>query len=112
VLEVSGGTRSAQRGNDQKLYLNGPLTARPIAKVNVLVCANPVLTKANNVLVRVVAAYVLNELLQIKYRVFIVLLDSRAMETMNIFVRINVPITRFLSQFMCPPFGIILGRVT
>ena len=51
---------------NQKLYLNGPLTARAIAKVNVLACTNLVLIVANNVLVSVVCTYVINKLFQIK----------------------------------------------
>jgi hypothetical protein len=43
------------------------LTARPIAKVNVLACTNLVLIVANNVLVSVVCAYVVNKLFQIKH---------------------------------------------
>ncbi len=73
------------------------MTTRPIAKVYVLVCTNSVLIIANNVLVRVARAYVLDELLKIKHRIFIVLPNGSAIETMNTCGPANVPITRFLS---------------
>ena len=63
-------------GIDQKLYLKCPLTARPIAKVNVLACTNLVLIVANNALVSIVCTYVVNELFQIKHCEFIVLPDG------------------------------------
>ncbi len=57
----------------------------PIAKVNVLTCTNFVLIIADNVLVSVVRAYVVNELFQIKHCKLIVLPDGFTL----------VPVTRF-----------------
>ncbi len=92
--------------------LTSSLTARLIAKVDVLVRTDSVLVKTNNVLVCVVSAYILNELLKIKHRIFIVFPGSRAIETNNILVTFNVPITRFLPQTVCPLLDIVLVRVT
>ena len=64
------------KGIDQKLYLKCPLTARPIAKVNVLACTNFVLIVANNMFVSIVCTDVLNKLFQIKHCEFVVFPDG------------------------------------
>ncbi len=63
-------------------------------------------------LVCVIGGYVLYELLKIKYCVLIILFVGRPIKTLNILVAFYVPIARFLLQFICPHFDIVLGRVT
>ena len=77
-----GGERSRLserlRGNAQRLYLKWSLTARPIAKFNVLVCSYFVLIIPDDVLVRVVRADVINKLFKFKYSFIVVFLTRCA----------------------------------
>jgi hypothetical protein len=64
-------------GNVQKLYLKWPLTARSIAKFNVLVCSYSVLIIADDVLVRIVRADVVDKLFELVHRIIVILLLDR-----------------------------------
>jgi len=100
-----GGERSRLserlRGNAQRLYLKWSLTARPIAKFNVLVCSYFVLIIPDDVLVRVVRADVINKLFKFKYSLIIVFLARCAF----------VPISCFTCQLVRSPMDIVLRWV-
>jgi hypothetical protein len=79
VLEVKDvGRAKGSEGNAQKLYLKWPLTARPIAKFNVLVCSYSVLIIADDVLVRIIRTDVINKLFKFIHSLIIVFSDRRA----------------------------------
>ncbi len=58
---MNQGERKAREGMVKSCTLTSALTARPIAKGNVLVCTAPVLIITKYVLVRVVGTYVIYE---------------------------------------------------
>jgi hypothetical protein len=97
-----GGERSRVserlRGNAQKLYLKWSLTARPIAKFNVLVCSYSVLVIPDDVLVSIVGADVVDKLLKLVYCPIVILLDGRA----------YIPIPGFASKLVHSPQDVVL----
>jgi hypothetical protein len=87
--------------NVHKLYLKWPLTARPIAKFNVLVCSYFVLIITDDVLVRIVCADVINKLFKFKYSLTVVFPDRCAF----------IPIPRFTCELVHSPQNVVLWRV-
>jgi hypothetical protein len=88
-------------GNVQKLYYKWPLIARPIAKINGLVCSYFVFIISDDVLVRIVRAQITNELLKFVHLIIVIFIDRCAF----------VPIPGFSLQLACSPCNVVLRRV-